>query len=563
MPMGSSWTGPRAWISWLLAIALVAVAAGCGGDDGGGGDDAQDGSDGTEQLDEGEPVMGGKIVYGLTAETDGYNPASNRWGPSAFNVARALYDPLTVVDPEGVAQPYLVESIEHCVYNASTGDCTDDGSLQEWTITLRDEEIRFHNGDLLTAEVLADFLKTMQLAPLTSFAYDPVQLVAVIDDRHLFVRSEEPWGTFPALLSGQSGYLVHPGVIDGSLPDPVGTGPFQFDEWVRDDHLTVVRNDSYWRDGLPYLDEIEFRPMADPSTRGSALEAGDVDLYHTNASRDLIEVGPDGAGVAEGYHVVFDGSAGDEQHMALNTQTGPTADPRVRRALALATDRQALVDGLYDGFFETADGPYDRDSFWWSDSGWPEPDADEATRLVDEYEAENGPLEITVTVVASQENLELGQAIIEQWQQVGIDGNVESLPESEFANALLLGDFQAIMNQFYNRSDPDEHYHFWDPQRIGPEGELSLNFPRWRNDAVAEALRSARQTADPEERKGYYATVWSEWAKEFPYLWLYHGQWIIIASDDVHGLESFTFPDGEPASSMDWGAVFLTSVWRT
>jgi ABC-type transport system substrate-binding protein len=546
--MGTRGTARREWLAIVLIICLAAVAVGCG-DDGGG--DADDATDGTDTADDAQPVQGGSLVFGLSAETDGFNPASSRWGPSAYNVARAMYDPLTVVDLDGVAQPYLVESIEPSE------------DLQEWTITLRDEEVRFHNGDVLTTEMVATFIKTMQLAPLTSFAFDPVQLVAVVDDRQLFVRSEEPWGTFPALLSSQAGYLVHPTVLDGTAEDPIGTGPFEFDEWVRDDHLTVVRNDSYWRPGLPYLDEIEFRPMADPATRQGALDAGDVDMLHTNAASDVMAVGRDGSGVDDGFHAVFDGSAGDEQTITLNTQSGPAANPEVRRALALATDRQELIDGLYDGFFEIADGPYDEDSFWWSDAGWPDPDPEEAARIVEQIEATEGPVEITLTVVATQENLRIGQAVIEMWKEVGIDANVESLPESEFANALLVGDFNAMLSQFYNRSDPDEHYHFWDPERIGPEGELSLNFPRWTNDAVGEALAAARQTNDPEARKAHYATIWQEWAKAFPYIWIYHAQWVVIASDDVQGLGEFTYPDGAPAEAMDWGAIFLTSVWRS
>jgi peptide/nickel transport system substrate-binding protein len=234
----------------------------------------------------------------------------------------------------------------------------------------------------------------------------------------------------------------------------------------------------------------------------------------------------------------------------------------VRRALQLATDRQALVDSLYDGYFEVADGPFNPSSFWWSDSGWPDPDPDEAAAIVEEWEADNGPLTVEFLVVAIQDNLELGQAIQEMWGNVGIDVQLESLPESEFANALLFGDFDAIMSQMYNRSDPDEHYHFWDPKRIGADGELSLNFSRWTNDAVADALNAGRQTLDVDERKSQYAIVWQEWAENVPFLWLYHAQWILIGTEDLRGLDGFTFPDGSPAELMDAGSVFLTSVWR-
>ncbi len=258
---------------------------------------------------------------------------------------------------------------------------------------------------------------------------------------------------------------------------------------------------------------------------------------------------------------MFDGSAGDEAHLGLNTQTGPTADLDVRRALALATDRQALVDGLYEGFFEIADGPFDPESFWWSDAGWPEPDPDAAAALVEAWEEENGPLKIRLMVIASPENLELGQAIQQQWDGAGIEADVEAIPEAVFSEAMLLGNFDAFAIQYYNRSDPDEHFHFWDPNRIGAPGELSLNFPRYTDEVIDEALHAARQTSDPEERKALYAEVWQDWAENLPYLWLYHGQWMLLARDGIEGLGTFTFPDGSPAEPMDWGAVFLTDVW--
>lgn len=541
----------------LGVLALAGLAAGCGGDDGG-DDDGENSTETTAAPDEvKEPEPGGELVFGLTGETDSWNPASGRWSPSAFNVARALYDPITAIDLEGIAQPYLVESI------------VSNDELTEWIITLR-EGIEFHNGDPLTAEDVATHIKTMQLSALTSFAFNPVDAVAVLQPDHescgapagcVAVFTNQPWGTFPAILSGQSGYVVHPGMHDGTFTDPVGTGPFVFDEWVVDDHLTVVRNASYWREGMPYLDKVTYRPLVDPSSRQTALQAGDIDLFHTNDAQQLIEIGHDGEGVDDGYSVTFDVSSGDEMHAALNTQSGPTADLEVRRALALATDRDALNEGLYDGFFEVADGPYGQEEYWWSDAGWPEPDPDEARAIVEEWEAENGDLVIDYKVVAGTEGLELAQAIQQQWEAVGIEMEIQQMDQTTFANALLLGDFDAIQSQYYNRSDPDEMFHFWDPEQIGEPEKLSLNFPRYTSEIQERTLHAARETDDPAERKAQYAELWADWGENLPYLWMYHAEWIIIAKDDIQNLDTFTYPDGEPAAPMDWGAVFLTDVW--
>ncbi len=252
-------TGIRARTSRLrplvaLFAVWVVVASACGSGDDDGGDEA---TGTTTTTSPGEPQQGGKLVFAVTAETDGWNPSASRWGPSAFSVARAVYDPLTVIDLEGVAQPYLVESI------------TPNDTLTEWTITIR-EGVTFHNGDPLTTEVLATFLKTMQLSVLAGFAFDPIDAVAVLNDTQVVVITNEPWATFPAMLSGQPGYMVHPDVLTGKVTDPLGTGPFVFKEWTPDDHLSVVANPDYWRPGLPYLDEVEFKPTPDAATRRAA-----------------------------------------------------------------------------------------------------------------------------------------------------------------------------------------------------------------------------------------------------------------------------------------------------
>jgi ABC-type transport system substrate-binding protein len=549
-----------------IALVVVLLASACGGGSGSGGADDGAVSDTTAE----DPVSGGRLVYGLTGESDGFNPASSRWTYNGLTVAKALYDPIATIGPDGTAQPYLVEAIEP------------NEDFTQWTITMRDG-VEFHNGDPLTPEVLATHLKSMQLAPLTFFVFEPVDAVGVVDEtarpqheageisdeeydvlrRQVVVFMSEPWAAFPAMLAGfQLGYVAHPDFVSGEIDEPVGTGPFVWDEWVPDDHLTLTRNDSYWREGLPYLDAVEFRPIVDPTTRFNSLRSGDLDMTVTNAPGQVVDLANDDDAHDElQFHPSE--SASDEMCVLLNTQSGPTADVEVRRALQLATDRQAIVDALYDGYYETADGPFESESPWYSDPGWPDPDPEAARELVEEWEAENGPLSIALTTTTAQDDLELGQVLVEQWSAAGVDVELRSLDQATVAAALPVGDFEAYLLQFFNGSDPDEHYAFWDPdpENIGGPGELSINFARYTSETVQDALHGARGTDDPDERAALYSEVWSDWAENVPYLWLFHTEFQLIASQQLRGLESFTFPDGDPAASMVWGASFLTTAW--
>lgn len=541
-----------------IAVAFVLVAASCGG----GGDDGSGGGD--EARDDGEVQPGGTVVFGVTGETDGWVPQVNRWGPSAYSVARALYDPITVTDEEGVAQPYLVERFEP------------NEDFTEWRFWMRDG-ITWHNGEPLTADDIVTNLRENQLSILASNAFEPVDSVEVETDNpdpavdwDFQVNLSEVWATFPNMLSNQTGYVVHPSTIEkqklGEQFDPIGTGPFKWEEWIPDNHLTVSRNENYWREDvegrtLPYLDEVEFRPIVDATTRQQALDTGEINMLTTNAASDLIDVGTEGDR-GEGYQVVFDTSESDEVVLMINTSQGPTADVDVRRAIALAVDREALNQQLYDGFFELADTPYGESSRWHSDPRWPEPDPEEATRLVEAWEDEHDEdLKLTTSIIQGQEGQALAQLVQQQLGDAGIEVEVETTDEAGFAGSLVRGDFDTLLITFFNRSDPDADYHFMDPFRTEGEGQVILNFTRYTSDVMKENLPAARKTEDFEERKALYDEVWADWARNFPYVFLYHTGWILEAEDTLHGFDSFTYPDGEPAPIMDWGSVFLTGVW--
>jgi peptide/nickel transport system substrate-binding protein len=528
----------------LLALTVVALVAGaCATESSapGGGAAGE-----TTTTTEGEPVSGGTLVFGLAGETDGYNPVVNRWADSGLTVANAIYDPMTVIDPDGVARPYLVEAIEPSA------------DFEQWTITPR-EGIRFHNGDPLTPQVLTDHLNAMKAGMLSSLSLGPMERAELADGKVL-VTMTEPWSTFPSFLASfQVGYVPHPDVLDGTSPDPIGTGPYVFEEWVPNDHLDVRRNDDYWREGLPYLDAIEFRIITDDVSRYNALQAGDIDMMVTIAP-DQISTLLDDAQAQEQFQFVEPVGDSAEANVILNTQSGPTADVEVRRALQLATDRQAIVD-FYGGRFPIADAPVSPDSPFYTDPDWPDRDVDAASKLVQEWEDDNGPLTIELSLVGSPNNLSLGQVLAQQWAEAGIDARIESIDQARSTVALPAGEFEAYLMYFWKGTDPDENYAFWDPNRVGEPGQASINFARYTSDATKDGLVAARATADVQARADLYAGVWADWAEHVPYLWLFHNGTQFVADRRVHGLGPFTLPNGDPAATLVDETAFFTAIW--
>src|SRR5690606_33453184 len=133
-----------------------------------------------------------------------------------------------------------------------------------------------------------------------------------------------------------------------------------------------------------------------------------IDLMITNSSPQVAELST--ADVPDGRVLHEEQGAGDEQMVLFNVQSGPAADVEVRRAIQLATDREAINEQLYDGFYEIADSPYREGSPWYVDPGWPERDVEAAAELVEAWEAEHGDLVIEVLVYDTVDDLDLAQA---------------------------------------------------------------------------------------------------------------------------------------------------------
>jgi ABC-type transport system substrate-binding protein len=527
-----------------LACAAVLMAACAGGDD----DDAGGGSATTDTL---EPVPGGHLVYAVDSDVDGWNSSSNAWPPRSHTIARAVFDPIAVIDQDGNWAPYLVEAIEP----------NDDYTV--WTFRLRDG-VEFHSGEPLDAAALKLHLDTVVGGLVSGSAFKDVVAVREVDPMTVEVEVAQPWTQFPSLLADQPGYVMSPEMIESGSEGnehPIGTGPFVFDEWVRDDHLTLERNEEYWQEGLPYLETVEFRPMTDASTLLSALDAGDVDALVSIAGSVIAEV-PEIEDEGE-YTVSRDDGTKAEAVIMFNLDSEVGGDPRIREAIAMAIDKQSLVDTVFSGQFPVANQPYEPDEPWYvEDVGAPEYDPEAAAALVEEYEAENGEMVVTIHTVVGPDFLAALQLVQQQLEEVGIELKIESEEVVAFTQTFIAGEWDVILiGSFFRTADPDNEYHYMHSDNALPEEPIKLNFPRHRSDVVDEALDAARASEDPELRREQYAEVWRAFSEDLPYIFLYHIDSAAIARANVHGLGPWIAPDGSQISSVNGSAQWVTRAW--
>lgn len=490
-----------------------------------------------------EPQQGGTLVVGIEGESTGYAPYLDAWTNAGHNVAKAIFDTLAVYDASGKVVPYLAESI--------TGN--EDATV--WTIVLRDG-ITFHNGEPLNAEAV----RLNFQAVLDSAQYkDQLSLLAgmtVVDDLTLELTMSSPWGTFPNTLVGvigtQVGYIAAPAMLaspEGSR-NPIGTGPFTFVEWVPDDHLTVARNEGYWA-GAPYLDGVEFRPIADSTARKAAFDAGDIDVYYTGSSSEITEYFTQQEAGEVGVTI---GAPSEPDVVMFNTAKAPLDDVRVRRALAMSVDIPRLYDYLEaTGVKQPLTGPYASSSFWFVESDYPDYDLAEAAALIEEYEAEAGPVSFEFAGGQDPFITSYQELFQSMWAEIGAEASIVSRAQSENIDAVLNDNFQVILWGGIGGGDPDADY-----AQFHSGG---LNFSNFTDPAIDAAMDAGRALSDQDARKEQYAVVQQILGEQVPYIWTGTNQFGVITQAGVNGLADFTLPDGEPGQPINGGRFYLKDVW--
>jgi peptide/nickel transport system substrate-binding protein len=522
------------------------LAAACG-DDGASGDEdaasqAGTGGDTTASDSEGdasggEAGGGGRLVVGNTDEPAlGFYPATSAVAAGGNTIAMAIFDTLTVVDAEGNFVPYLADSIEP----------NDDNTV--WTIVVRDG-ILFSDGTPLDAAALEDNFARLDEAGRPIEAGFSTE---VVDEMTIEVTFPAPYGPFPAAMSSPYAWIASPTAMAEMTEEefdenPVGTGPYVISEWVRDDHLTVTRNPSYWRagEGLPYYDEIEFRPIIEDAARLAALEAGDVDVIAVGAS--------DVANVLERTDEfnVFQTNQGVEA-IVYNNSLPLFSDLRVREALSRALDVDAMIEGAWDGIGTRATGPMPGDNPFASEVDYPTYDPAAAQSLLDEYEAETGT-EVAFTLSFGQGTVaqEVAQLAQQYWADIGVEVTLEGpIPASDFPGIMSQHEYEVSVYGVPGFVDPDVWLY------VEFRSDAFLNLGAIDVPEIDAALDVAHGSSDFDERKAAYGEIQQALAEGMQWLFLRDAVAVVAARKGIAGADEFPMLDGSAGWTKE-GQFFL------
>ncbi|MCB1030765.1 MAG: ABC transporter substrate-binding protein [Acidimicrobiales bacterium] len=508
-----------------------------------------------------KPRRGGALVYGLEAEVGnkGYCLPEAELAISGMQVARAMYDTLTVPDADGGYAPYLAKAVEPS------------DNYKTWTISLR-SGVLFHDGTELDATVVKNNLDAFRgegetRSPLLfSFVLDNIDTVEAVNELTVRVTTKVPWVAFPGVLyaSGRLGISAQ-AQLDASPEDcankPIGTGPFSFVSWERGKSLKVRRNPDYWQEApdgqaYPYLNSVEFRPIQNSDGRIAELQQGELNMMHTSTSADMAVTLPklrDSGAI----NLMISEERTETAYLMMNVSKEPLGDKRVRLAIARAIDREALNDKANKGLPQVADGPFAPGVLGYlKESGFPEYNPEAAKKAVAELKEEGVDTKIRLLSSAGPVSVRQAQIQKEMLEAVGFEIEMEVESEAALISRMIGGDFELAGFRNQPGEDPDMNRIWW-------YGENNpVNFGRFNDPVINKNLDLARSEPDEDKRKEAYEAINRSFAEQVWNVWLWRQPWAVAEAANVHGILGPDLPgEGGPPSPRLVTGHSLIGIW--
>ena len=262
-----------------------------------------------------------------------------------LSVCKSFYQGLYTFDKDLKVTPQLADSYE----TAKAGLI--------YTFKLK-KGIKFHDGTDFNAaavKVVFDRVTNPENKLKRYNLFSNIDSTTVIDDSTVRITLKRPFSAFINQLAHPSAVMISPAALlkygKQIGMNPVGTGPFKFVEWKQPDYVKAVKNDKYWKPGLPKIDTLIWRPVTDSNTRTAMLQAGEAQFtapLPTEQAENLAK---------NPKLDVISGPGIFAQYLSMNTMKKPFNDVRVRQAINYAINKPALAKVVYSGFAVPAEGP--------------------------------------------------------------------------------------------------------------------------------------------------------------------------------------------------------------
>ncbi len=465
------------------------------------------------------PKAGGTLVSAQATEATGLDPqlvaalSRSRRSPLTYNQLLRFDENMNPV-------PEL----------AGSWETSKDGLT--WTFKLR-QGVKFHDGQELTsADVKFTFDRLFEKSPGKSdfIAVDKVEPAGKYAVKFI---TKEPFAGLLAALGGFWGFIISEAGVKSAGGDlnrtAMGTGPFVFTDWKVEQQLVLKKNPSYFKKGLPHVDELIIRTIPDESAVVAALRTGQIHhaFFEDNKNYNLLK----DEKTLTGYR----SSRLGYDYLNMSANRGPLKDVRVRQAISWAVDRSQVLKVAASGLGRlTAPATAPMKQWQIPEETWMKyykPDVERAKRLMAEA-GQSAGFSVKCMVIPTFPTMVLGAPIIAaQLKRIGINMEIENVEYAVWIKRWQAHDFDMTMNSTPGYADPDTAFF------RALHSTKGQNWNSWSVPEVDALLEEGRRTINPKKRKEIYDHLQVLILENVPQLWLYSAASVDFTQSSVKGFK--------------------------
>lgn len=436
----------------------------------------------------------------------------------ACTVSTNMFDTLVKFDSDMNIVPSIAESWEWL----------SDSSIK---FNIR-KDIKFHNGDELTAEDVKYSLERALASEHVSYTVNFIDTVELEDDYTVIVNTKGPYSVALASLTSSTSGIVSKRAAeelgDKFALNPVGSGPFKFVEWKQGEYCKLEAFEDYYL-GKPETQYVIMKVVPEITQRSILLETGEIDLAYELAPNDVAKI------KANDELTVYEDLSSKVIEISFNCLSkGPIGNKLVRQAIEYALDKDSLVENVIYGKGKAEVIPVTPGLFGYID--YPEKNKyniEKAKELLEKAGYAEG-FETSIFVDNDQTRIELCQVVQNQLSEIGIKVNVEVMEYGTLLDLVYEGDEYEMWMTFWNTTigDADRAVHSLFFSQHG-----GVNDSRYHSKEMDDLLIKQRAEMDPEKRLEIFKEIYDLLAEDMPIVSLYTDYNLVGANKNVKGFE--------------------------